>query len=168
MVLCFAYGSNMCRGWLHRRVPSARFIQAARLHGHVLRFHKKSSDGSGKGDAFRTGLDNDIIWGALIEVPGDEKPKLDAAEGLGKGYADKCVSVVGQDGNLYQAMMYQAQPSHLDPELKPYSWYKDLVLSGARSNNLPSAYIEALEAVEAIEDIDEPRARKAIEALSGP
>src|SRR5690348_15499711 len=43
-MLYFAYGSNMCTNRLRAkdRVPSAEFVQTARLAKHIFRFHKRS------------------------------------------------------------------------------------------------------------------------------
>jgi hypothetical protein len=44
--------------------------------------------------------------------------------------------------------------------LKPYHWYKDFVVSGARENNLPRDYIKLLEREESIDDSDKSRVDK--------
>lgn len=155
----FAYGSNMCEGRLRepRRVPSARFVGVARLPQHVIRFHKRSTDGSGKADAYRTERPEDSVWGVVYGFLEAEKPALDRAEGLGEGYVQCNVEVLGAGGEVYQAFMYVAEPSSVDPSLKPYSWYKRFVVEGARQHNLPEWYIQTLEAIAAEEDPDRPR-----------
>ena len=50
-LLYFAYGSNLHPERLRERVPSAESLGVARLEAHVLRFHKRGRDGSGKCDA---------------------------------------------------------------------------------------------------------------------
>ena len=44
--LYFAYGSNMLTARLHKRCPSARILGTAVAPGLVLRFWKRSKDGS--------------------------------------------------------------------------------------------------------------------------
>jgi len=48
-----------------------------------------------------------------------------------------------------------------DDHLKPYGWYRDLVIEGAREHELPQDYIAGrIDAVEAIEDPDLARDAK--------
>ncbi|MFB2707091.1 hypothetical protein [Marinobacter shengliensis] len=57
---------------------------------HALRFHKWSrKDKSAKCDALFTGNSEDVVIGALFEIPSSEKGPLDRAEGLGFGYEEK-------------------------------------------------------------------------------
>jgi len=74
---------------LRERVPSCEFVTTAQLLGHQLRFHKRSNDKSSKCDAFHSGADTDIIWGAIFNISAAEKKALDNAEGLGSGYNEK-------------------------------------------------------------------------------
>jgi gamma-glutamylcyclotransferase (GGCT)/AIG2-like uncharacterized protein YtfP len=148
----FAYGSNMCEGRLRERVPSARFVGVARLPEHVIRFHKRSPDRSGKADAHRTGRREDVVWGVVYDFLETEKPALDLAEGLGDGYSQCSVEVFGLRDERYQAFMYVAEPQAIGQSLSPYSWYKRFVVEGARQHNLSGEYIQALEAVVALED----------------
>jgi gamma-glutamylcyclotransferase len=63
----------MCRDRLFDRVPSARYEFVASLSGHALRFHKRSSDGSAKADAFFTGEEKDKVWGVVVDVPDEDR-----------------------------------------------------------------------------------------------
>ena len=123
----FAYGSNMSLRRLKapERVPSAKIICSARLPEHRLVFHKKSKDDSAKCDACYTGNPNDLVIGILFEINEAEKKKLNRAEGLGFGYKEKEV-VLLTDRSKQKAIMYYA--TDFDPKLKPYGWYKELVL----------------------------------------
>ncbi len=152
----FAYGSNMLLARLRERVPSADPIGTAILTEHRLLFHKRSRDGSGKGNILETGDPKDEVHGVVYEILDTEKPSLDRAEGLGVGYFEKVVRLrVGQ--TWCEAFTYFANDEFIDDVLKPYAWYKDFVLFGAKENNLSSEYISAIEAVEAIEDRDSER-----------
>jgi hypothetical protein len=77
-VLYFAYGSKMSSIRLRERMPSCRAIGTATLPGHVLRFHKRSTDKSGKCNAFATGNDDRVI-GVLFSFDPAERAKLDQA-----------------------------------------------------------------------------------------
>ena len=85
-----------------------------------------------------------------------EKPALDKAEGLGYGYDEKEVTLTAQDGALITATTYFA--TNIDVHMKPYSWYLNHVLVGAREALLPADYIELkIASVEAVEDGDRDR-----------
>ena len=157
----FAYGSNMSSERLRARVPSARARSRGRLPHHTLRWHKIGRDGSGKCDVVPVdasgasgALDaSGVVWGVLYDVPWDEKPGLDAAEGLGVGYFEKEVRVVTDDGEC-RALTYHANPDRTDALLRPRDWYKDHVVRGAHEHGLPADYILALETVETVETVE--------------
>jgi gamma-glutamylcyclotransferase (GGCT)/AIG2-like uncharacterized protein YtfP len=142
----FAYGSNMCTNWLRSRVPSCRFHAVGTLKGYVLKFHKRSMDGSGKCNAFLTNDENDGVMGVIFELNEAEKPALDRAEGLGNGYHEIDVRVLTACGTV-TARMYVADPNAVDDSLAPYTWYKDIVVGGAREHGLPEAYIQSIETI---------------------
>ncbi|HEJ9692918.1 gamma-glutamylcyclotransferase [Proteus mirabilis] len=155
----FAYGSNMSTSRLQERVPSAEALGCFVLVGHDLRFHKSSKDGSGKCDAYLTQNTDDIIYGVLFKIDPKEKPALDKAEGLGYGYNQKEITVTASDGSLVTATTYVA--TKIDDNLKPYSWYVNHVLVGARDALLPEQYIqEKIASIEAIEDSNKERDMK--------
>lgn len=162
----FAYGSNMHPYRLWQRVPSSAPIETVELIGHVLRFHKRSPDGSGKCNIFRTGLESDRVIGMLYRIDPGERESLDRAEGLGSGYFHAELSVSGRTGS-HLAFAYVADPRFIDDALKPYSWYKALVLSGARTHGLPLEYVSAIERHEAIDDPDDARHREHLRILAG-
>ena len=154
-VLCFSYGSNMSLARLRARVPSARVVAVAALPGHRLRFHKIGMDGSAKCDAEWTGRKGDRVLGMVFEIPDGEKPILDRNEGLGAGYDEKRVEVVTAEGARITAQVYVA--TAIDPSRKPFRWYREHVLAGAREHDLPADYVARIEAVEAVEDRDGAR-----------
>lgn len=149
-VLYFSYGSNMSSKRIRRRTPSARFISVATLTMHELRFHKSSSDGSAKCDAFVTADQNSIVIGVVFEVSESEKLELDRVEGLGQGYEEKIVVVQSTDGESMKAATYYA--TDIDPTRKPYHWYKEHVVRGANENGLSAYYVETISAIESTTD----------------
>lgn len=152
----FSYGSNMSSRRLLSRTPSASLIDTGLIRAHRLLFHKISHvDGSAKCDAFHTGNDKDIVYGVLFSLASEEKPLLDKIEGLGIGYEIKKVLVETGNGTIIEAFSYYA--THIDKELKPYSWYKQHVLHGAYEHGLPSHYISKIERIETIVDTNRGR-----------
>jgi cation transport regulator ChaC len=157
-LLYFAYGSNMYAARLRYRAPSCRFLFTARLLRHLLCFHKRSSDGSGKCNAFATAASKDSVFGVVYEISPAEKPALDRAEGLGSGYHDERLRVRTPNGQEVQVQTYIADRDAIDDKLKPYSWYKDFVVKGAHEHGLPSEYIHSyIESVLAVTDPDRKR-----------
>jgi len=156
-LLYFAYGSNMCTGRLRCRVSSADSVCIAKLQGHALRFHKRSSDGSGKANAFRTNNPHDAVWGVMFKIDDWEKPVLDRAEGLGNGYIEAEIPVLDTEGIEHRVLTYVAQSSHIEGMLRPYSWYKRFVMNGARQHNLPPQYVAQIDSIDAEEDQDRQR-----------
>lgn len=148
----FAYGSNMCRGRMQERAPDAVFGTVAALPAHVLRFDKRSVDGSGKANALFTGDPADEVWGVVVDVPDDQREGLDRAEFLGSGYLDREVTVYDPTGTQLTAVAYIAEDSHVEPGLRPYDWYLRLVIEGARSHGLPLDYITDLTLIPADPD----------------
>jgi gamma-glutamylcyclotransferase len=156
VVINFSYGSNMLWRRIRARVPSARPLGPAVLRGHRLEWHKTGRDRSGKCDVVATNDPAHVVHGVLYEFVAAEKALLDAAEGLGAGYDEKQVEVEveGANGRVH-AWLYCATAT--DTTLLPYSWYKALVVAGAREHALPAAYIAQLEAVIATDDDDAER-----------
>jgi gamma-glutamylcyclotransferase (GGCT)/AIG2-like uncharacterized protein YtfP len=164
----FAYGSNMLSERLKKRVPGAEILGMASLQKHSLRFHKKSSDGSAKCDLFNTGIETDKIYGVLFEVPDSQLLELDDAEGCGKGYKRNTLKVTDADNAEVSAMAYVATADAIVADLLPYDWYRELVLCGARQNDLPADYIKSIEAVGVVTDpmLTRTTRKTALEALA--
>jgi len=150
----FAYGSNMPVARLRERCPSARAIGIAELPGHELRWHKRSSDGSGKCDVVASADPDASVFGVLYEIALREKAALDRAEGLGAGYEEIEIEV-RCGGSPVVAKAYLATDT--DSALRPYTWYRALVVAGAKEHGLPAHYVERLESVPANEDENQAR-----------
>ncbi|MDP3085104.1 MAG: gamma-glutamylcyclotransferase family protein [Rubrivivax sp.] len=160
----FAYGSNMATLRLRARTPSAQPLGIARLPGHRLMWHKAGADGSAKCDILATGSADDDVWGVLFEIALHERPLLDRAEGLGRGYDHKAVTVHAAHGSV-DAGAYHA--THVDAGLRPFDWYLAYVVHGAREHGLPDSYRAELAAVAAIIDPDGERRRLNLALLLG-
>lgn len=137
----FAYGSNMLSHRLKERAPSAVAIGIGFVQGRRLAFDKVSSDGSGKCDIEVTINPKDRAYGVLFNIASTEKSILDKVEGLGKGYDKQDIQVVTTNGAC-TAVTYVATTK--EPALRPYHWYKALVVAGAVQHGLPNVYIEWL------------------------
>lgn len=152
-LLYFSYGSNMSTPRINKRIDSATVVATAQLYQHSLQFHKKSVDGSAKCDIMHTMNPDDIVHGVVFEILASEKHVLDRYEGLGNGYNEKQVSIILPYGESVRATTYYA--THIDASLRPYRWYKEHVLRGAREHALPAEYITAIEAIASVPDPDQ-------------
>jgi gamma-glutamylcyclotransferase len=163
-VFYFAYGSNLCVRRLGRRAPGVITLGVTSLEGYALRWHKRGADGSGKCTIVRSSVRSTVVHGALFLIPKESMVRLDEVEGLGAGYEKASVPVRARSGTV-GAHTYVASPSHVDEALRPYRWYRDLVVSGAAALGLPRPYVARLRKVETWEDIDRGRARRNLVSL---
>lgn len=151
----FAYGSNMLYARMRDRCSSAESLGVAELNGYMLRWHKRSKkDGSGKCDIVSASSPQKRVFGVLYRVAMHQECLLDKAEGLGKGYTEIKIHVLCK-GKWFAAKAYQA--TDIDHTLKPYSWYRALVVAGAREHCLPEEYISRLKVVATQEDCNRTR-----------
>ncbi len=142
----FAYGSNMYSRRLAERISSCRFHAVAWLPEYRLAFHKRGSDGSGKCDVVYTGNPGDTVPGVVYEIGEADRRILDAIEGVGRGYlgTSRDVVVAGKRATVY---LYVTDERAVDETVRPFCWYRDFVLAGAREHGFPEAYLRMLEGV---------------------
>ena len=154
---------------LKDRCPSAVPIGICKIKKHSLKFHKVSHaiskknrirDISGKGDMVPSESETDEVYGVLFSIDKSEEKILDKAEGYPKyGYDKKPIDVITIKGEKYRAIMYFAKKEAINPKKKPYHWYKEQVVQGAKGHGLPEDYIKKIKAVESIPDQDQERER---------
>lgn len=159
-MLYFAYGSNLYSKRLKSRIPSATTVAVVSLPNYQLFFDKRGTDGSGKGNIRKT--NDSIVHGIIYEIKAEEKVALDRIEGT--GYDDVSLQIP-VESELIKVFTYMAKESHTDHSLSPYSWYKNLVIAGAKEHELPQAYINEIQEVEAIKDPEEERAKLELKIL---
>ena len=152
-LLYFAYGSNLHPGWLRNRVPSAQKLYTATLFEWQLHFHKISKDESAKCNIVKTGLSDDSVHGVIYQFDPGEKYKLDKIE---LDYHPELMTI----GEYENVLVYLACEENINDTLLPYTWYKDIVISGAELHNLPGVYIEYLRSFNAITDPDQEREKQ--------
>lgn len=147
----FAYGSNMLTTRLQRRCPSARPIGAALAQSYHFCFCKRSIDGSGKATLIES--PESQAYGVLFEIDDEDRENLDAAEGPGYDYLQDFRVLSYPLQRPQRASAYIAALHAVIPGLKPYDWYKALVIAGALEHGLPQAYIRKIRRVGAIRDV---------------
>jgi gamma-glutamylcyclotransferase len=163
----FAYGSNMLEARLLERIPTARRLHVGRLRGYRLLFDKRGSkDGSGKCHVESTGVSADQVWGVVYALHQRDRAVLDEIEGVGHGYEVATRTIELRDGTEVEAFLYIADPDYVDPGLKPFDWYVELVLAGARENGLPTDYIRAITGIASNHDSQTERAIRALRLVN--
>ena len=138
-----AYGSNLHPARLTVRTPSATLLGAEALPGFTLRFEKRSRDGSGKCTIVEEA--GARVHLAIYEIADAETPALDRAEGLGRGYSLETIELP----RFGPCQTYVGQHEHLDPALRPYTWYRELVLVGCEFHGFPDSYVRLVSSVPA-------------------
>jgi len=141
---------------LLERVPSANLLDVIELDKHRLAFQKRGRDGSSKCNLVHTGGESDGVCGAIYQMDSAHKQALDCFEGNGNGYHDSQLTVE-LHGKEYSCFTYFAQQSYIENNLKPYHWYKNLVVLGAKHLQFPDGYVRSIELIESVEDPDETR-----------
>jgi gamma-glutamylcyclotransferase len=163
----FAYGSNMLTERLRAadRCPTASPVGVGSVRGFTLQFCKRSEDGSGKATIVRSERAAARVIGVVFEIDEGEKWNLDKAEGVGRGY-DVLDNVTVQLESGHEVLARTYIGTQLDQTLRPYDWYRALVIAGAMQHGLPSNWIATLEATEIIRDLDPGRRRPALDTLT--
>ncbi len=139
------------------RAPSAVVVGTGYIAGRRLTFDKLSRDGSGKCDAEETGNETDRVYGVIFEISCSHKPALDRAEGRGKGYKEETVEVTAKETTILTRTYIATRKERA---LRPYHWYKALVVAGAVEHGLPNTYVESLRVFDSTED---PNAKRRAE-----
>lgn len=142
---------------LKARTPSCRPFAVTCLTGYKLCFHKRGQDGSGKCNAWFTGKPTDRVMGIVYTLAQHEKWRLDEAEGLGRGYNEATLRLtIGY--KQHTVFLYVADSNYIDDSLKPFTWYKALVVAGCHAHRLPDSYTAQHVAwVDTVKDPDQAR-----------
>lgn len=135
--LYFAYGSNMCRIRLERRVGAVDVVGAAVLTGFRHRFNKLGADGTAKGNIVVAG--GARVVGVVYGVSEPQLETLDVHEG---GYRRLAVSPAREDA-VVEAVTFVA----LAPVLEvapPSSEYLEFYRRGIDEHGIELAYLAEL------------------------
>ncbi len=138
--LYFAYGSNLTTERMADRVPRAAWVEIGKLEGYRIICNKVGLDGSAKAN-LQTET-QDLVWGALYEMPHVDFDLLDPFE---DGYVRVEVPVIRRSGPICQAVTYISD--RLTEDHVPYDWYRGLIVNGAKEVGLPANYVRRLEAL---------------------
>lgn len=134
MTLYFAYGSNMSRGPMTERCPTAR--QAGRA---ILRGYRVVIMANGYASVMPAAGED--VHGILWEIGPRDLAALDDYEDVAGGLYRKAMLPVLQDGKTVEALVYlgcEKRQGH------PSADYIALVIEAARDCGLPEDYIARL------------------------
>jgi cation transport regulator ChaC len=159
MIWVFAYGSNMNlthlgRWFASRPGPLGRVVhaEAATLENHRLIFNYYS-DRRGSGAANIEAYQGGSLPGVALSVDGAGFRAIDAKEGYPERYDRARVHVLLDSGATVDAWAYIAQSKHTRSGLvRPARRYRDLMVEGAMSFELPEAHVEIILAVETCDE----------------
>ena len=147
----FGYGSNLHPGYMEHRLAGSKFVGSGVLGNYRLEFNKVGKDKSGKANIMKCG--NARVYGSLYSISATNLDKLDKQElGYQRIYVD-----IQCNSKIVRATTYKALDSFTG-QVKPFGWYLELVLFGARGTGIDSGYIKQLENV--ITQIDTNRERR--------
>lgn len=163
----FAYDDKMLTPIFREILPDVRCIGIGQIKGYNLFFHNRDkTDRSGKCNLIKTKGSAQVICGVIYEVLPREKHLLDRAQRLGYGNQETTVKVMPLSSESetletpFYAFTYVAHKDSIFDGLEPFTWYKDLVIGGAKEHCLPDIYINYLQAVEAAVDSNTKRAEQ--------
>ncbi|QDV51673.1 gamma-glutamylcyclotransferase family protein [Gimesia fumaroli] len=154
----FAYGSNLHPERLESRIGACEIIGVARLESAVLCFHKVGLDCSGKCDIVFREKETLGVWGVVYQISSEQKNILDQHESLGAGYQILETSVVTRQQQVLPVYTYQAMLDFIDPSLKPFDWYHELVLQGALFHGFSPDYLAQLQGISRMPEHNPERA----------
>ncbi len=156
----FAYGTNVLLAKMMSLVTFAQAIGLAELSGYQLIFNKKShKDDSGLANLTATQKATDKVYGNLYEVSDSYLSTLELAEGIQHGYHTQKVTVLCQGENISATIFLCDDPAFLQNNLKPFDWYKAMIVRGLERLEAPADYTQKVKKMEDILDVDVQRAR---------
>ena len=123
--------------------------------GLKLEFSKRGDDGSGK--CTMANCEDGVVLAALFFIDKKELRILDRVEGAGYDREKLQLRVAEK---TFDALTYFASTSLIDSEIKPYHWYKNFVVEGAKYLSFPKEYLEFLNGFESVQDQDDQRRTK--------
>lgn len=163
----FAYDDKMFSPILRSILPEVRFIGVGQVKGYNLFFHNRDQvDHSGKCNLIKSNDASHTTYGVVYEVLPRERHLLDKAQKLGYGNQEITVKVLPVENEVstliepFYAFTYVAHKERVFSGLEPFTWYKELVIEGAKEHCLPEVYIKGLEDIEAASDPNVTRAKQ--------
>lgn len=169
-MLYFAYGSNMSADRLKKRINSACKVGTGELKNYKLVCNKTSK----KDESLKFNIEcseGSQVYGVVYCVSESDFPELDEYEGAisgSKHYIREMMTII-YNGEEQQAATYICTcTENIDNsgENKPYSWYVQHALTGAREAGLNEDYIKIYIDIKYKEDANKERAERELKIYS--
>jgi len=145
--LYFAYGSNMSKSQMKKRIQTAEFIDFGFLEDHRLKFNREGSYRSGGVASVEPGEGR--VWGAVWKMPTADLQKLTKIEDP-TAYKREVKTVTLRDKTSVSCHTYVAIPQ--TDFIPPEQNYIETILTGAREIGLPKDYIDYIASIETLEN----------------
>lgn len=140
----FAYGSNMNPERMKERGVNYRWYKKAVLKDYRLVFNKERLNGSAAANI--EPFPGAVVEGVLYELENPRRgiDNLDVYEGYPDHYDRMVVKVETEDGEVYDAIVYIAQPWRV---FKPLREYFNHLLEACKLGILSEGYCKRLKAL---------------------
>lgn len=143
--LYFAYGANMCRDELTKRVGEPEFVGVGKLRDYRLAFNREGSFRPG-GVASVVPVEGSHVYGIVWRLNEQQMMVLDAIENMvAYGRFTRAVEIDGI--GLKECDCYITYPKG---DFTPGQAYLDIILKAAREHAFPDHYIQDLMAHAAV------------------
>jgi gamma-glutamylcyclotransferase (GGCT)/AIG2-like uncharacterized protein YtfP len=137
--LYFAYGSNLLRKQMMHRCPHCRYIGLARLAGWKFEYDGICDDWSNMAVGNIVKSPNNEVWGAVYTLCESDINKLDGYEDYPTDYSRQSVAVSVQPSGVKEHAFVYTRPAQKLGQ--PSKRYEQTILTGARQDGLPEAYV---------------------------
>ncbi|KAL6262422.1 hypothetical protein P5V15_007508 [Pogonomyrmex californicus] len=153
--LYFAYGSNLLAKRIRLNNPTAIVKDIGYIKNFRLDFQRYSQRWRGT-SATIVETENSVVWGVVWEINKCNLSTLDCQEGVqDKIYHAMQINVETPSGTTLNCRVYQQcdnpkeyiKPEDFPMEKRPSPLYINMILEGAKENNLPADYIEFLKSI---------------------
>lgn len=132
--LYIAYGSNLHRGQMAQRCPTAQPIAKAWLEDYRLVYQGRPGNAHANVIPEKGHKVPVVIW----EISEQNERALDRYEGVAGGYYTKEYVEIECNGEKVKALIYLMTPN---PFNHPSDFYLNVIVQGYRHFNLPAEYL---------------------------
>lgn len=151
-MIYFAYGADLNPARLSAYAPGHRSLGVARLPNHKLVFPRYAREWGGAVASIAASA-NDVVFGALYDLPPDDVPVLHYHKGYDPDGPPELNEHVFRDvtvrrlatSEALSAWTYVALPDNTTA--LPSRAYLNAMMDGGRYHGLPRAYLVALQAM---------------------
>ena len=146
MVYYFAYGSNMSKEQMKKRLGKVVIGEKGVLKGFELVFNKQADKKPGVSYSNIINKEGSEVQGAIYKISEKELAVIDRREGYPDHYKRIELNIVKEDGTEVPCIIYIANSIKIGSGLKPERDYLEKILAGKKF--ITDDYYEKLQKVE--------------------